>query len=269
MAISRNWKWLLLTPVILGAATMFTVASFTPKQYKAEAIIQIVPPQVPTDFVRPTVTSRLEDRIASISASVQSRVRLERVIQELNLYPERRQAGAMEDAVDRMRRAISVTVHADTFAVSFVDDRAKTAAQVANKLASAYIDESLRDRERLAQGTRQFMEGEVDALRQRLIAMSAKEKSGIPPAESWPFALEKEMLAAKYKSLLSMREDAALSATLEQRQIGEQFKLLEQARVPEQPIAPNRTNMTVGGALIGFGVGLVLLLVTAFRRSAP
>jgi uncharacterized protein involved in exopolysaccharide biosynthesis len=247
---------------------MFTVASFTPKRFKAEAVIQVVPQQVPIEFVRPTVTQRFDDRINSIAATVQSRPRLERIIEELNLYPKERATGAMEDAVDDMRRAMGMTVRGETLAVSFSYDQAKTAAVVANKLASAYIDESLRDRERLAEGTRQFMEGQVEEWRQRLVAMSEREKKGIAPAEAWAFNLEKEALAAQYKSLLSKREDATLSADLQRRQIGEQFKILEQALVPGQPFAPNRQGMTIGGALIGFGVGLVLVLIMAFRRSA-
>jgi uncharacterized protein involved in exopolysaccharide biosynthesis len=247
---------------------MFTVASFTPKQFKAEALIQVVPQQVPIEFVRPTVTQRLDDRINSISATVQSRRRLERIIEELNLYPAERAAGTMEDVVDHMRRAIGVTVRAETFAVSFSSDQAKTAAVVANKLASAYIDESLRDRERLTMGTRQFMDGQVEELRQRLIVMSEREKKGIAPAEAWAFSLEKEALETQYKSLLTKKEDALLASTLEQRQIGEQFKILEPALVPERPFAPKRPNMTIGGAIIGCGVGLVLVLIMAFRRSA-
>lgn len=267
MRIPKNWPWLLITPTVLGAATMFTVASFTPKTFRAEAVIQVVPQQVPIEFVRPTVTQRLDDRINSISATVQSRTRLARIIEELNLYSKERAAGTMEDTVDHMRRAIGVTIRADTFAVSFSGDQAKTAAVVANKLASAYIDESLRDRERLTMGTRQFMEGQVQELRQRLVAISESEKAGIPSAHAWAFALEKEVLAAQYKSLVSKREEAALSATLEQRQIGEQFRILEQALIPEQPFAPNRQGMTIGGTLIGFGVGVVVLLVAALRRS--
>jgi uncharacterized protein involved in exopolysaccharide biosynthesis len=268
MRIPQNWPWLVITPTVLGAATMFTVASFTPKQFKAQALIQVVPQQVPIEFVRPTVRQHLDDRINSISATVQSRTRLERIIEELNLYPKERAAGTMEDTVDHMRRAVGLTIRVDTFAVSFSYDQAKSAAVVANKLASAYIDESLRDRERLTNGTRQFMEGQVEECRQRLIAMSERERKGIAPAEAWAFNLEKEALAAQYKSLVSKREEALLSATLEQRQIGEQFRILEQALVPEQPFAPNRPNMTIGGALIGVGVGLVLVLIMAFRGSA-
>jgi len=49
--------------------------------------------------------------------------------------------------------------------------------------------------------------------------------------------------------------------TLERRQIGEQFVLLDQARVPERPSSPNRPLINLFGIVAGlaFGLGLVAL----------
>ena len=62
-----------------------------------------MPQRVPESYVRSTVTTRIEDRLQSISQQILSRTRLERIIQDFNLYTEERRTGIMEDIVERMR----------------------------------------------------------------------------------------------------------------------------------------------------------------------
>ena len=42
-------------------------------------------------------------------------------------------------------------------------------------------------------------------------------------------------------------EDSKIAANLERRQIGEQFKMLDPARLPEQPFSPNRLQINLIG----------------------
>jgi hypothetical protein len=64
-------------------------------------------------------------------------------------------------------------------------------------------------------------------------------------------------IQSTYDELLKKRENAKLAADLERRNIGQQFKVLDPAKVPEQPYSPNKY-VVVGG---GFGGGLVLGLL--------
>ena len=83
-----------------------------------------------------------------------SRTRLERIITDLNLYVDERRLGIMEDVVERMRRAITVTiVKGDAFQVGFVGQDPRTVMKVAERLSSLFIEESIRDREVLVEGT--------------------------------------------------------------------------------------------------------------------
>ena len=54
----------------------------------------------------------------------------------------------------------------------------------------------------------------------------------------------------------------------ERRQIGEQFRLLEPARLPERPVGPSRLAVNATGALAGLGLGLVLV-ATRGRSTLP
>jgi uncharacterized protein involved in exopolysaccharide biosynthesis len=273
MKIPRHWLWLLLTPALLGAATMFTVASFTPKRYRSEAAILVVPAQVPEAFVKSAVTTQVVERLQAIQQQILSRTRLEQLIEKHNLYPELRRSGIMEDVVERMRNDIDIAVFkGDAFKVGYQGTDPKTVMKVAENLAGLFIQESLKDREVLTEGTGQFLEGQVEDARRRFIDAQTKLESAakmpnLSHAELAALALDVDLAKDFYKSLVMKKQESNLSTNLERRQIGEQFKLLDPARIPERPFAPNRQGMTTGGALIGFGVGLVIVLIASFRRS--
>ncbi len=76
----------------------------------------------------------------------------------------------MEDIVERMRKEIEVqVVKGDAFRVGFTSSDARTAMRVTERLASLFIEENLRDREVLAEGTNQFLEAQLEDARRRLI----------------------------------------------------------------------------------------------------
>ena len=73
-----------------------------------------------------------------------------------------------------------------------------------------------------------------------------------------------ELLKSNYQSLLDKRIQAQMAENLERKQKGEQFKILDPARLPEKPIKPNRNKILLIGALGGVVLGLGL---TWFRES--
>ena len=75
-------------------------------------------------------------------------------------------------------------------------------------------------------------------------------------------------LNGRYSSLLAKKEEAKMALNLEARQIGEQFRLLDPARLPEKPIKPNRPMMNMMGLAAGFGIGLVLVGLLEYRDSS-
>src|SRR6516162_9260374 len=147
-------KWQILVPFVIIAAATIVGVRFLPNRYLSETFILVVPQRVPETYVRSTVTTRIEDRVQTITQQILSRTRLERIIQDFNLYPELRKTAIMEDVVERMRSSIGVqVVKGDAFRVSFTSDDARTAMRVTERLASLFIEENLRDREVLAEGT--------------------------------------------------------------------------------------------------------------------
>ena len=91
--IASRRKWAIILPFVIIALGTVVVAHYLPNRYRSETVILVVPQQVPESYVRSTVTSRIEDRLQSISQQILSRTRLERIIQDFNLYERERQVG--------------------------------------------------------------------------------------------------------------------------------------------------------------------------------
>jgi uncharacterized protein involved in exopolysaccharide biosynthesis len=71
-----------------------------------------------------------------------------------------------------------------------------------------------------------------------------------------------------YLGLLSKKEEANLAGNLERRQIGEQFRLVEAARLPVRPFSPNRPQYTALGMAVGLLIGLGLVAAREFASSS-
>ena len=64
-----------------------------------------------------------------------------------------------------------------------------------------------------------------------------------------------------YRTLLKRYEEAQLAETLEQRQKGEQFRILEPALPPAEPFAPKRLWLLVIGGALSAGIAVAALVV--------
>lgn len=169
LGILRRRAWWLLVPSAVVAAATAVVSRKLPDLYRSETLILVVPQRVPENYVKPTVTSRIEDRLQSISQQILSRTRLERIIQDFNLYAEEQRTGIMEDIVENMREDITVdVVKGDAFRVSYIGRDPRTVMRVTDRLSSLFIEENLRDRTMLAEGTDQFLEKQLADARGRL-----------------------------------------------------------------------------------------------------
>ncbi len=73
-----------------------------------------------------------------------------------------------------------------------------------------------------------------------------------------------DLLKTNYQSLLDKRMQSQVAENLERRQQGEQFKILDPARVPEKPIKPDFKKVLLIGTFLGLASGLGL----AFVRSS-
>jgi uncharacterized protein involved in exopolysaccharide biosynthesis len=268
----RQRLWYIAFPIVACAATAGIVGRYLPSRYQSETLILVVPQRVAESYVPSTVTTTIEERLQSITQLVLSRTRLERIIQDFNLYADARRTGIMEDIVEGMRRDIGIqVVKGDAFRVSYIGDEPRTAMRVTERLASLFIEENLRARDVLAEGTAQFLDTQIEETRSRIVDKEAELKrlrADASAAATLPVnALEFEVLKNTYKTLLVNRQHATMAVNLEGQQLGEQFKLLDPARMAERPIAPDQRGIIAAGGGVGLCLGLVRLRVRRKKLS--
>ena len=256
---------LILSVVGLGAGYLYGRAQ--PVLFRSVAVIQVVQPRVPDTILKASTPLSLSDRMRATEATILSRTRLEHIVKEFNLYSERQKTEVMEDIVAQMRRDISTApLKGDVFQVQYTGVNPVIVMKVTERLASLFLEESLKDGQRRAEGTRSFLEGEVEQAARRLAEVNADLEHAGRGASAMPKRLELEVLQNRYKELITRREEAASAINLQRRQIGEQFVLLDPAHVAQQPIGPPPYVFTLGGGAVGLGVALLILLGSFLRR---
>jgi len=177
----RKWLGVIVFLLPLTAATAMIMA--LPDLYESSALVVIERQQVPEAFVRSTVTSELEIRLQTMSQEILSRSRLESLVARMGLYPDLKGPRSAEEAVDRLRRDIRLelrtadanrAVLTTSFTLSYRGRDPQTVAVVTNTLASFYIEENLKARERQATGTAEFLKVQLADAKRRLDAQEAR-----------------------------------------------------------------------------------------------
>jgi len=161
-------KWYVIFPLVFCILISFGVYKYLPKAYRATTLILVQAQTIPENFVRATITDSVGNRLNTISQEILSRTRLEKVIQEFDLYADLRNQVPTEVVIENMRKAIEVKVQEErnerrqnSFTISFEGDEPRTVMMVTNKLASLFIEENLKLRELQAEETSDFITKEL------------------------------------------------------------------------------------------------------------
>ena len=96
------------------------------------------------------------------------------------------------------------------------------------------------------------------------IASYQRRVETTPKREQELLALQRdyENMQASYSSLLNRKLEADIAVNMERKQKGEQFRVLDRARLPNRPVQPNMQRlflMTIAAG-IGIGGGIIFLL---------
>ncbi len=118
----------------------------------------------------------------------------------------------------------------------------------------------------------QLSSGATEQLRLKSVIADYQGKvNAVPARESELVELTRDYntLSESYMSLLKKREDSKLAENLVRRQIGEQFKILDAASLPQKPYnAVQRLLIVAAGPIGGLVFGLMLLGLGEYRNSS-
>jgi polysaccharide chain length determinant protein (PEP-CTERM system associated) len=176
LQIAWRRKWRILLPALVIAAAASWWIHRLPDRYRAYALLQVVPQRVPESFVQSTVATRGSEQLASMTQQVLSRIELERIIHEFDLYDARTATEPVQDLVERMRtRDIEIRpVKGDAFRLGFVADSPAVAKGVVDRLVSLFLVQSSVDRTIAAKGADQFLEERLVEARRKLVDNEAR-----------------------------------------------------------------------------------------------
>ncbi|MEO6195757.1 MAG: GNVR domain-containing protein [Thermoanaerobaculia bacterium] len=172
-AVWRRRIWFLV-PLVLGVVTAVAALQVLPRTYRAVTTVLVEPQKVPADYVKPTVTSSIEERLRTIEPQIKNRDNMERIIREMDLYPELKGKASMDQVLDQARRDLTVRLQGNTFYIYFVGRDPVKVARTANRVAEVFMDGNLRLRENQAQGTSAFLEAELAKTKHRLEVQEGK-----------------------------------------------------------------------------------------------
>jgi len=190
LGILKRRKWFLIVPIAVAFPMVAIWALTLPDVYEASTTILITPQKVPVDYVRPTITSDIGDRVDIIIKQMLSYDRLNQIVDEFKLYPEMVSGHTREEIFYRMIADINITPEEslthpnekspskekviDSFKLSYRGQNPRVVAAVANKLASIFIEENLKEREQLAVGTSDFLSKEMEQAKNQLAQQEAR-----------------------------------------------------------------------------------------------
>jgi protein tyrosine kinase modulator len=179
----RRW-WIVLIPTVLLCAGVYGVSLYLPDQYTSRTLVLVEQQKVPESYVKSVVTEDIGERLGTMQEQILSRTRLQPIIEKFGLFKNQKSKMTIEEQIDAMRKAISVTpirsmVSTNSgdlpgFSITFTDSDPHLAQQVCAEITSMFIQENLRLREQNAVGTTDFMKDQLADAKRALDDQDAK-----------------------------------------------------------------------------------------------
>ena len=168
-------KLSILICVALGASIAFAIGYNIEPMYEASTLILVESQKVPAEYVKSTVSTRIEERLKTLEQQIINRSNLERVIEQADLYPDLRGVVPIERLVSTVKKNLNIRVQKNqVFRISFRGSDPQSVARAANVIADMFIEENLRLRASQAENTTSFLDSEMQSTKSLLQVQEAK-----------------------------------------------------------------------------------------------
>ncbi|RPI02995.1 MAG: hypothetical protein EHM71_14920, partial [Zetaproteobacteria bacterium] len=166
-----RWPLFVVAPTLVVFVAAVALSFVLPKRYHSSTLILVESEKVPDSFVQKMATETMTRRMQTIRQEVLSRTRLERVVQDTDPYPAGPNGSrqSLSDRVEKMRASTTLQVKGtDAFLIEFVHTDPVKAAEVANRLAALFIEQTEGERARQASEGFQFIDSQLVQARKEL-----------------------------------------------------------------------------------------------------
>ena len=246
--LKRRW-WVIVIPAAILPIIAYAVTFFVTPQYVSQTLVLVEQQKVPESYVKPVVTEDLNSRLATMREQILSRSRLAPIIERFNLYANK--GMSMDDRIDKVRKDIGIKpIQSDLtrglpgFYISFTASDPRTAQLACGEITSLFVTESIHARETSAEGTTQFLKGQLDDAKAKLDEQAAKlakfqqEYAGrLPDEQATNLSMTSTLstqLDATTQALTRMEQDKSYAeAILSQQVAAQNAQLTDHGSAPQ------------------------------------
>jgi polysaccharide chain length determinant protein (PEP-CTERM system associated) len=181
LGILKRRGWMIAVPAVLLTLVGLGLTYIVPPQFVSQTLVLVEQQKVPEDYVKPVIEEDLTGRLASMKEQILSRSRLQPIIERFNLYGTK--SMSMDDRIDQVRKDISIKpIHSEMaatgglpgFFISFKASDARTAQLVCGEITSLFVSQNLSARAQSAEGTTDFLKGQLEQAKRALDEQDAK-----------------------------------------------------------------------------------------------
>jgi polysaccharide chain length determinant protein (PEP-CTERM system associated) len=160
--------FLLLVPFVLVTALAVGLGFVLTKRYETWAVILLENQKAPNALTRGSDESA-KPKVLTLRQEMLTRVRLERILRELDPYPKLMATQPLYVVLDKMRKGIDITQKgSDAFGIAYENSDPQKAMLVLNRLVNLFVEETNDARSEQVEGTAEFLETQLQEARQQL-----------------------------------------------------------------------------------------------------
>jgi len=188
----RRRLWVVLIPALIAPAIGFGISYFFQPKYTSVATVIVEGQKVPEKIVDPMFTQDLMQRVTTLQQQVLSRSRMQPVLERLGIV---KSGGNVDEVLEDIRKNVTVapvlpdsslgittastkkkskTSDFPGFEIDYIGSNPKVAQQLCTEITSMVLEENLKSREQISQGTTEFLGRQVDEAKRNLDAQDAK-----------------------------------------------------------------------------------------------
>src|SRR6266576_320224 len=200
LAMVRRRLRVILIPALLAPIAGFLVSYAFPPKYSSQSLVLVEGQKVPDNYVQPVITSDFTQRLATMQQQVLAGNRLRPMIERLGIAKPGEEGAIIQEIRANMsvepvitdisgggstpsagstkktksKKPSGTGTPVPGFYVNYISSSPRRAQQICNELTGLLVEENLRTRSAVAQGTTDFLGRQLDEAKRTLDEQDSK-----------------------------------------------------------------------------------------------